>query len=174
MSVMLEVREVTKRFGGVVANDRISLTVQQGEIAGLIGPNGSGKTTLFGCITGTLPVDGGEVYFEGRPISQLRAAPIARLGLLRTWQQTRIYGEMSCAENMAISAREAHGGLVSLLKPVPAATRVRAPSANSTDATKCTANKACANSAVPPTACSCNASSCVWNSVVRGSTPPSE
>ncbi len=127
MSAMLEVREVTKRFGGVVANDRISLSVRQGEIAGLIGPNGSGKTTLFGCITGTLPVDGGEVYFEGRPISHLRAAPIARLRLLRTWQQTRIYGEMTCAENMAISAREAHGGLLSLLKPVAAAaTRVRA------------------------------------------------
>lgn len=126
MTAMLEVRDVTKRFGGVVANDRISLTVKQGEIAGLIGPNGSGKTTLFGCITGTLPVDGGEVYFEGQPISHLRAAPIARLGLLRTWQQTRIYGEMSCAENMTISAREAHGGLLSLLKPVPAATKIRA------------------------------------------------
>ncbi|MEQ8268901.1 MAG: ABC transporter ATP-binding protein [Parvibaculum sp.] len=126
MSVLLEVRDVTKRFGGVVANDRVSLRVAKGEIAGLIGPNGSGKTTLFGCIAGTHAVDGGEIVFEGSAISHLRSAPIARLGLLRTWQQTRIYGAMTCAENMAISAREAHGGLLSLLRPVPSATTRRA------------------------------------------------
>ena len=92
MSTLLEVRDVTKRFGGVVANKGVSLTVRQGEIAGLIGPNGSGKTTLFGCITGTHAVDGGDILFEGRSIAHLRPAPIARLGLLRTWQQTRVYG----------------------------------------------------------------------------------
>ncbi|HCX67660.1 MAG TPA: ABC transporter ATP-binding protein, partial [Rhodobiaceae bacterium] len=88
-------------------------------------PNGSGKTTLFGSITGTHAVDSGDILFEGRSIAHLRPAPIARAGLLRTWQQTRIYGEMSCAENMAISAREAHGHVFSLLRPVPAATRRR-------------------------------------------------
>lgn len=126
MSALLEVRDVTKRFGGVVANSNVSLTVRQGEIAGLIGPNGSGKTTLFGCITGTHAVDGGDILFEGRSIAHLRPASIARLGLLRTWQQTRVYGEMTCAENMAISAREAQGGLLSLLGSVPASTRTRA------------------------------------------------
>ncbi|MAM94811.1 ABC transporter ATP-binding protein [Parvibaculum sp.] len=125
MSALLEVKNVTKSFGGVVANRDVSLTVRQGEIAGLIGPNGSGKTTLFGSITGTHAVDSGDILFEGRSIAHLRPAPIARAGLLRTWQQTRIYGEMSCAENMAISAREAHGHVFSLLRPVPAATRRR-------------------------------------------------
>ena len=123
MSALLEVRNVTKSFGGVVANREVSLTVRQGEIAGLIGPNGSGKTTLFGSITGTHAVDSGDILFEGTSITHLRPAPIARLGLLRTWQQTRIYGEMSCAENMAISAREAQGHVFSLLRSVPAATR---------------------------------------------------
>ncbi|MFN4228381.1 ABC transporter ATP-binding protein [Parvibaculum sp.] len=123
MSALLEVKNVTKRFGGVVANRDVSLTVRQGEIAGLIGPNGSGKTTLFGSITGAHAVDEGDIFFEGGSIAHLRPAPIARLGLLRTWQQTRIYGEMTCAENMAISARETHGHVFSLLRPVPAATR---------------------------------------------------
>ncbi len=126
MTALLEVRNVTKRFGGVVANDDVSLRVEKGEIAGLIGPNGSGKTTLFGCITGAYPIDGGDVLFEGKSVSHLRSAPIARLGLLRTWQQTRIYEEMTCAENMAISARQAHGNLFSLLRAVPAATNARA------------------------------------------------
>lgn len=115
MSVLLEVRGMTKRFGGVVANDGVSLQVRKGEIAGLIGPNGSGKTTVFGCITGAFPIDGGEVYFEGKPISHLRVGPIARSGLLRTYQQTRVYGEMSCMENMQISSRDAQGGVFSLL-----------------------------------------------------------
>lgn len=125
MSALLEVRGVTKRFGGVVANESVSLRVEKGSIAGLIGPNGSGKTTLFGCITGTHAVDGGDIFFEGQSISHLRTAPIARRGLIRTWQQTRIYDDMTCAENMAISAREANGGLVALLRPVPAATTRR-------------------------------------------------
>lgn len=125
MSALLEVKNVTKSFGGVVANRDVSLVVRQGEIAGLIGPNGSGKTTLFGSITGTHAVDSGDILFEGRSIAHLRPAPIARAGLLRTWQQTRVYGEMSCAENMTISAREAHGHVFSLLRPVPAATRRR-------------------------------------------------
>lgn len=116
MSMLLEVRNVTKRFGGVVANDSISFQVKAGEIAGLIGPNGSGKTTVFGCITGAHPIDGGEIYFEGAPISRLRVGPIARAGLMRTYQQTRIYGEMTCMENMQISSRDAHGSVFALLR----------------------------------------------------------
>ncbi|HEY4344119.1 MAG TPA: ABC transporter ATP-binding protein [Parvibaculum sp.] len=116
MSLLLDVCDVTKRFGGVVANDGVSLRIRQGEIAGLIGPNGSGKTTVFGCITGAFPIDGGEVYFEGKPISRLRVGPIARAGLVRTYQQTRVYGEMTCMENMQISSRDAQGSVLSLLK----------------------------------------------------------
>jgi ABC-type branched-subunit amino acid transport system ATPase component len=126
MNMLLDVRQVTKRFGGVVANNHVSLSVKAGEIVGLIGPNGSGKSTLFGCIAGVHAVDEGDIFFEGKSIRHLRTAPIARMGLIRTYQQTRIYGAMDCMENMAISAREAQGGLLSLLKPVPPASKRRA------------------------------------------------
>ncbi len=103
MSAILEVERVSKSFGGVVANNNISITVPKGRIIGLIGPNGSGKTTLFNSIVGYHPVDAGSIRFEGREITRLRVAQIARLGLLRTFQQTRIYGNMTCLENMRIS-----------------------------------------------------------------------
>lgn len=103
---MLEVDKVSKAFGGVEANRSISLKVKKGSIVGLIGPNGSGKTTLFSSIVGTYPIDGGSIRFEGREISKLRVAEIARLGLIRTYQQTRIYGEMTCMENMLISTSQ--------------------------------------------------------------------
>jgi branched-chain amino acid transport system ATP-binding protein len=100
---IIEVINVSKSFGGVVANRDVSLTVQRGGITGLIGPNGSGKTTLFNSIVGYHPIDSGSIRFEGREISQLRVQEIARLGLLRTFQTTRIYGKMSCIQNMLIS-----------------------------------------------------------------------
>ncbi|MFP6742537.1 MAG: ABC transporter ATP-binding protein [Alphaproteobacteria bacterium] len=106
MSDILQVDGVSKSFGGVVANNGVSLTVPQGKIVGLIGPNGSGKTTLFNSIVGYHPIDGGSIRFEGREITALRVPDIARLRLLRTFQQTRIYGAMNCLENMAISTRE--------------------------------------------------------------------
>ena len=101
---LLEVRNVTKRFGGVVANRNISLAVPAGRIIGLIGPNGSGKTTLFNSIAGHHPIDQGSIRFQGREISKLRVPEIARLGLLRTFQQTRVYAKMTCLQNMRISA----------------------------------------------------------------------
>ncbi|MHA1599188.1 MAG: ABC transporter ATP-binding protein [Alphaproteobacteria bacterium] len=100
---MLEVEDVSKRFGGVVANADISIKVSTGEIVGLIGPNGSGKTTLFNSIVGYHPIDSGTIRFQGREISRLRVPQIARLGMLRTFQQTRIYGRISCMQNMRIS-----------------------------------------------------------------------
>lgn len=126
MSALLEVCNVTKRFGGVIANDRLSLHVQKGEIVGLIGPNGSGKSTLFGCIAGAFPIDDGEILFEDLPLSHLRVRPIARLGLIRTYQQTRIYGKMTCLENMRISARDAQGNVFRLLTTQAHATDARA------------------------------------------------
>jgi branched-chain amino acid transport system ATP-binding protein len=99
----LMVERVSKRFGGVVANDSISLSVPSGSIIGLIGPNGSGKTTLFNSIVGYHPLDDGSIRFEGQEITGKRVPEIARLGLLRTFQQTRIYGKMTCVENMQIS-----------------------------------------------------------------------
>src|SRR5215472_4108825 len=100
---IIELVNVNKSFGGVIANKDISLSVERGAITGLIGPNGSGKTTLFNSIVGYHPIDSGTIRFEGREISQLRVQEIARLGLLRTFQTTRIYGKMSCVQNMQIS-----------------------------------------------------------------------
>ena len=100
---IIDVSNVSKSFGGVKANTDISLTVEQGGITGLIGPNGSGKTTLFNSIVGYHPIDSGSIKFEGQEISDMRVPEIARLGLLRTFQQTRIYGAMDCVENMLIS-----------------------------------------------------------------------
>ncbi|HEY7645926.1 MAG TPA: ABC transporter ATP-binding protein [Hyphomicrobiales bacterium] len=103
MNELLHVQSVSKRFGGVVANENISLRVNKGEIVGLIGPNGSGKTTLFNSIVGYHPIDGGSIRFAGKEISALRVPEIARLGLLRTFQQTRIYPRMTCVENLVVS-----------------------------------------------------------------------
>ncbi|MGI9388070.1 MAG: ABC transporter ATP-binding protein [Methyloligellaceae bacterium] len=100
---IIDVSDVTKTYGGVVANKDVSLTVAAGGITGLIGPNGSGKTTLFNSIVGYHPIDKGSIKFEDREISRLQVPQIARLGLLRTFQQTRIYGAMNCVENMLIS-----------------------------------------------------------------------
>lgn len=126
MSVLLDVRGASKRFGGVVANRDVSLCVRQGEVAGLIGPNGSGKTTLFNSIVGTHGLDEGEIWFDGQEISSLRVAAIARRGLMRTYQQTRIYGEMSCLDNMRVSAPHAREGLAVLLSRFPRAVDERA------------------------------------------------
>ena len=103
MSTIIDVSSVSKSFGGVKANTDISMTVEKGGITGLIGPNGSGKTTLFNSIVGYHPIDSGSIKFEGQEISKMLVPEIARLGLLRTFQQTRIYGEMNCVENMLIS-----------------------------------------------------------------------
>jgi branched-chain amino acid transport system ATP-binding protein len=100
---ILELSGVSKSYGGVQANANVSLTVERGSITGLIGPNGSGKTTLFNSIVGYHPIDSGSIRFAGEEISTLKVQQIARLGLLRTFQTTRIYGKMSCMENMLIS-----------------------------------------------------------------------
>jgi ABC-type branched-subunit amino acid transport system ATPase component len=103
MSLIIDVSSVSKSFGGVVANKDVSLTVNSGTITGLIGPNGSGKTTLFNSIVGYHPIDSGSIKFEGNEISKLQVQQIARRGLLRTFQQTRIYGAMDGVQNMLIS-----------------------------------------------------------------------
>ncbi|NCF69722.1 MAG: ATP-binding cassette domain-containing protein [Chloroflexi bacterium] len=116
----LMVEGVSKRFGGVVANDNISLSVPEGSIVGLIGPNGSGKTTLFNSIVGYHPIDQGSIRFEGAEISTLRVPEIARLGMLRTFQQTRIYDKMTCVQNMQISVphnKEGFGAMFSKSHP---------------------------------------------------------
>ncbi len=111
---------VTKVFGGVVANDNVTVAVPAGAIVGLIGPNGSGKTTLFNSIVGHHPIDAGSIRFAGREISRLRVAEIARLGMVRTFQQTRIYGKMTCVQNMQISVPHAREGLRTMFSRFPA------------------------------------------------------
>ncbi|MGI9297942.1 MAG: ABC transporter ATP-binding protein [Gammaproteobacteria bacterium] len=102
--ILLRADSVCKNFGGIAANDNISLRVAKGDIVGLIGPNGSGKSTLFNLICGATPADGGGVYFAGRDITSMSSAQIARAGLVRTFQQTRVYRGMTCMDNMRISA----------------------------------------------------------------------
>jgi ABC-type branched-subunit amino acid transport system ATPase component len=116
MTALLEAVGVTKTFGGVVANDGISLAVPEGAIVGLIGPNGSGKTTLFNAITGATPIDAGAIRFKGRDISRLLTGDIARAGLIRTYQQPRVYGGLTARDNMLVSASVRRASLASLFR----------------------------------------------------------
>jgi branched-chain amino acid transport system ATP-binding protein len=120
MTAMIEVEGVSKAFGGVQANRDISMSVAEGGITGLIGPNGSGKTTLFNSVVGYHPIDAGSIRFEGREISKLRVPQIARLGLLRTFQQTRIYGKINCVDNMLISIPHRNAGWRDMFTKYPA------------------------------------------------------
>jgi len=116
---ILEVNNVSKSFGGVKANVDISMSVDKGKIVGLIGPNGSGKTTLFNSIVGTYPIDQGSIKFNGKEVSELPVPIIAKLGLLRTFQQTRIYGKLNCVENMLISHKASDESLVEIFSQIP-------------------------------------------------------
>ena len=116
---ILEVNNVSKSFGGVKANVDISMSVEKGKIVGLIGPNGSGKTTLFNSIVGTYPIDQGSIKFNGREVSELPVPIIAKLGLLRTFQQTRIYGKLNCVDNMLISHKASDESLISIFSQIP-------------------------------------------------------
>jgi branched-chain amino acid transport system ATP-binding protein len=117
MTTLIEVENVSKSFGGVVANNKISISVPEGKITGLIGPNGSGKTTLFNSIVGYHPIDSGSIRFKGQEISKLRVQQIARLGMLRTFQQTRIYAKMNCVNNMLISVPHRNATFSDMFRP---------------------------------------------------------
>jgi len=99
---MLEVHDVTIRFGGVVANDAISYEVRPGEICGLIGPNGAGKTTNFNCVNGLLVPNGGSMRFGGRDITSIATHERARLGMSRTFQLMRLFPRLSVYENLMV------------------------------------------------------------------------
>ena len=101
---MLEVREISKAFGGLKAVDRASLDVRQGEIVGLIGPNGAGKTTLFATIAGFHRPDGGSVTFEGKPITGMQPHRLSAAGLVRTFQITQPFAGISVRENIMVGA----------------------------------------------------------------------
>jgi branched-chain amino acid transport system permease protein len=116
--VLLEASGLTKRFGGLLAIDAMSLTVRAGEVLALIGPNGAGKSTLFDCLSAISPPTSGSIHFRGEPTAKRRARDLARRGMGRTFQHVRLLGRMSVLENVAIGAhgRGRRGVVASVLR----------------------------------------------------------
>jgi branched-chain amino acid transport system ATP-binding protein len=104
MASLLEISSLSRRFGGLVAVDRMALDLAQGELVSVIGPNGAGKTTLFNLITGLDAPDDGEVRFGGEPITGLPAERLAALGIARTFQHGRVFGNLSVLDNVLVGA----------------------------------------------------------------------
>jgi ABC-type branched-subunit amino acid transport system ATPase component len=100
--VVLEAKGITKHFGGVVAAEDVDLTLERGKVTVLLGPNGAGKTTVFNLLTGRIQPDRGEITFDGRDISGLSVARRARLGMGRTFQDVRLFADMSVRDNVAV------------------------------------------------------------------------
>jgi branched-chain amino acid transport system ATP-binding protein len=100
---VLQAQELTRRFGGLVAVNAVSFGVNQGEIFGLIGPNGAGKTTLFNLVTGLIQPSSGQMLYKNKAISRLRPHQIAARGIARTFQNIRLFGELSALENVMIA-----------------------------------------------------------------------
>lgn len=114
--VLLEVKGLTKRFGGLVALDRVDLTLEKGEIRGLIGPNGAGKTTFFNVITGFLNPDAGTLSFEDHPLAGLKPHEITKLGIARTFQSIRLFANMTALENVLVGRHlRLHSGILGAL-----------------------------------------------------------
>ena len=110
---LLSVRGVTKKFGGLLANDSISFDVEDGALFAVIGPNGAGKTTLFNMISGTFPPTSGDVLFDGASITRLPQAVVAGQGLIRTYQLVQLFKDMTVAENVMVGFhRVSKGGIV--------------------------------------------------------------
>jgi branched-chain amino acid transport system ATP-binding protein len=99
---LLEVRDLSRRFGGLLALDRVSFAVQPGEIFGLIGPNGAGKTTLFNLISGVTPPTDGAVLWCGAAITGQAPHQLNRLGLARTFQNLRLFDGLSVLDNLLV------------------------------------------------------------------------
>ncbi|MFB9743157.1 ABC transporter ATP-binding protein [Pseudonocardia sulfidoxydans] len=105
---LLAMDEVTMRFGGLVALDSVSFGIRRGEILGLIGPNGAGKTTCFNALTGVYRPTSGRVLLEGQPLGRRSRHQITRLGIARTFQNIRLFGEMTALENVVVGADARH------------------------------------------------------------------
>jgi branched-chain amino acid transport system ATP-binding protein len=115
---MLLLKNISKRFGGVVATDCVTLEVRDGEIHALIGPNGAGKTTLIGQISGALGLDAGEIHFLGKNISLLRQYERVRAGLARSYQITSIFRRFSVLDNLALAVQARSGSSFRFWQPV--------------------------------------------------------
>ncbi len=101
---ILDVQGLTRRFGGLTAVNELSFAVEAGEIRGLIGPNGAGKTTTFNVISGFYAPSAGKVIYDGRDISGMKTSAIAALGLVRTFQATTLFHELTVLQNMLVGA----------------------------------------------------------------------
>jgi branched-chain amino acid transport system ATP-binding protein len=115
MIPVLEVRNLRKSFGGIVAVDGVSFHVNQGEIVGIIGPNGSGKSTLFNCILGQLRPTTGEVRLDGRRVTGLRPCDLNRFGVSRTFQLLQVFPQLTARGNLILAGQEHQGSMLSRL-----------------------------------------------------------
>jgi ABC-type branched-subunit amino acid transport system ATPase component len=119
---ILRLENVSKRFGGIVVADNISLSLHAGDVLGLIGPNGAGKTSLFNLVSGIVQPDAGHIYLDGQPlVGSLHRR--ARAGIARTWQHMRLFRSMTVLENMLVGSRNYPGE--SMLASIVGATSVR-------------------------------------------------
>ena len=105
---LLETKDLTVKFGGLTALDSVSFSIKRGEILGLIGPNGAGKTTCFNAITGVYRPSSGSVTFDGAPLDRIKRHQITRRGIARTFQNIRLWGEMTALENVVVGIDARH------------------------------------------------------------------
>jgi len=115
MTAVLEVSNIRKTFGGIVAVDDVSLKVRAGEILGIIGPNGSGKSTLFNCVLGQLRPSAGEVRIDGKLTTGMRPCDLNRLGVSRTFQLLQVFPQLSVRDNLILAGQEHQGSMASRL-----------------------------------------------------------
>ncbi len=106
--ILLQTEDLTMKFGGLVALDSVSFNIRRGEILGLIGPNGAGKTTCFNAITGVYRPTSGRVLFDGAPLGRIKRHQITRRGIARTFQNIRLWGEMTALENVMVGTDARH------------------------------------------------------------------
>jgi branched-chain amino acid transport system ATP-binding protein len=112
---LLEIRTLSKHFFRLRAVNEVSFGVEPGELLGLIGPNGSGKTTLFNCVTGILPVTGGQVYFKGEEVTDSNPDAVYHRGIARTFQLIQLFPQMTVLDNMLMAGQERKGTMLSRL-----------------------------------------------------------
>ena len=114
-ATVLEVKGVSKHFGGIAAVDGVSFEVREREILGIIGPNGSGKSTLFNCILGQLKPSAGEVRLDGKEVTGMRPCDLNRLGISRTFQLLQVFPQLTVRENLILAGQEHKGSMLSRL-----------------------------------------------------------
>ena len=117
---MLRLQGITKVFGGLIALEEVSFSVEDGTITGIIGPNGAGKTTLFNIVSGIYPQNSGNVYLGGKNISRFAPEKLARLGLVRTFQNVELFGQMTVLENVMVGLHtKSKSGILSCAFKLP-------------------------------------------------------